>query len=114
MALGLDIWLKQKNLLKGTPGNIRELENAIERAVVISREQRIGISDLLLGPGAGQTDEFVGKSLKEGLTNFKRHFIKKALEESRWNQTEAARVLDIQRTYLSRLIKELAITNTKE
>jgi Nif-specific regulatory protein len=96
------------------PGNIRELENAIERAVVISREQRIGISDLLLGPGAGQTDEFVGKSLKEGLTNFKRHFIKKALEESRWNQTEAARVLDIQRTYLSRLIKELAITNTKE
>ena len=38
----------------------------------------------------------------------------KALEDNRWNQTETAKVLDIQRTYLSRLIKELDITNPKE
>jgi len=96
------------------PGNIRELENAIERAVVIAKDQRIGAADLLLGPGAGPADEFAGKSLREGLVFFKRHFIRKALEDSRWNQTEAARVLDIQRTYLSRLIKELSIANSKE
>ncbi|HUX39120.1 MAG TPA: sigma 54-interacting transcriptional regulator [Rectinemataceae bacterium] len=96
------------------PGNIRELENAVERAVVIAKEQWIGIADLLIGPAAGKEDEFAGKSLREGLTNFKRHFIRKALEENGWNQTEAAKALDIQRTYLSRLIKELSIAISKE
>jgi Nif-specific regulatory protein len=96
------------------PGNVRELENAIERAVVIAKESRIGAKDLLLGTGASGTDEYKGKSLKEALSIFKRHFIMKALEDNRWNQTETAKVLDIQRTYLSRLIKELDITNPKE
>jgi Nif-specific regulatory protein len=96
------------------PGNIRELENAIERAVVIAKEQSIGIDDLLIGPTSGSEDEFAGKSLREGLINFKKHFIRKTLEESGWNQTEAAKVLDIQRTYLSRLIKELSIAVSKE
>jgi Nif-specific regulatory protein len=67
-----------------------------------------------LGPGASDIDEYKGKSLKEALSIFKRHFIMKALEENHWNQTESAKVLDIQRTYLSRLIKELDITNPKE
>jgi Nif-specific regulatory protein len=96
------------------PGNVRELENAVERAVVIAKESRISARDLLLGAGSTDTDEYKGKSLKEALSIFKRHFIMKALEENRWNQTESAKVLDIQRTYLSRLIKELDITNSKE
>jgi Nif-specific regulatory protein len=96
------------------PGNVRELENAVERAVVIAKESRISARDLLLGSGASDTDEYKGKSLKEALSIFKRHFIMKALEENRWNQTESAKVLDIQRTYLSRLIKELEIANSKE
>ena len=96
------------------PGNVRELENAVERAVVIAKDSRIGAQDLLLGRGSGQVDEFKGKSLKEALTIFKRHFIRKALEDNRWNQTETSKILDIQRTYLSRLIKELSIANPKE
>ena len=96
------------------PGNVRELENAVERAVVIAKESRIGARDLLLGASAADTDEYKGKSLKEALSIFKRHFIRKALEDNKWNQTETAKVLDIQRTYLSRLVKELDITNPKE
>jgi len=96
------------------PGNVRELENAVERAVVIAKGARLGAEDLLLGPQAGQADEFRGKSLKDALAIFKRHFIRKALEDNRWNQTETAKVLDIQRTYLSRLVKELSLTNPKE
>lgn len=96
------------------PGNVRELENAVERAVVIAKEGAIGARDLLIGSGSPERDEYRGKSLKEALTIFKKHFITSALDEHRWNQTETARMLDIQRTYLSRLIKELGIAAHKE
>ena len=59
-------------------------------------------------------DPYGGKSLKDSLLIFKRHFIRRALEDHDWNQTETAKVLDIQRTYLSRLIKELSINDYKE
>lgn len=96
------------------PGNVRELENAVERAVVIAKDKIIGARDLLIGDVSGDNDEFRGKSLKEALTIFKKHFIASALDEHKWNQTETSKVLDIQRTYLSRLIKELGIANPKE
>jgi Nif-specific regulatory protein len=47
--------------------------------------------------------------LKEGLNLFKKEFVESALKRHRGNQTETARGLGIQRTYLSRLIKELNI-----
>jgi Nif-specific regulatory protein len=97
------------------PGNVRELENAIERAVVIGREDYIQPQDLLISKDdSAKTDEYKGKSLKDGLTIFKKHFIRQALEDNAWHQTETAKALDIQRTYLSRLIKELEIASNKE
>ncbi len=97
------------------PGNVRELENSVERACVIGKERQILAEDLLLSSkDAGEGEVFSGKSLKTGLTLFKKHFIRKALEDNGWNQTETAKALDIQRTYLSRLIKELGIANIKE
>jgi Nif-specific regulatory protein len=96
------------------PGNVRELENAVERAVVIAKEKIIDARDLLIGDIASVRDEYKGKSLKDALTIFKKHFIASALDEHSWNQTETSKVLDIQRTYLSRLIKELSIANPKE
>jgi Nif-specific regulatory protein len=53
-------------------------------------------------------------NLKSVINVFKAQYIRKVLMENNWNQTETARALDIQRTYLSRLIKELGITNPKE
>lgn len=97
------------------PGNVRELENAIERACVIGKDRQILVEDLLIGSkDSGEGEVFTGKNLKTGLNLFKKHFIRRALEENGWNQTETAKALDIQRTYLSRLIKELEIANTKE
>jgi Nif-specific regulatory protein len=95
------------------PGNIRELENAVERAVVICKEAYICPLDLLID-GANDSGEYANKSLKDAIAVFKRHFIIKALEQNKWHQTETAKALDIQRTYLSRLIKELNIANPKE
>jgi Nif-specific regulatory protein len=98
------------------PGNIRELENCIQRACVIGKTNLIQEEDLFIrdaaGPASGQEDK--SRNLKTAINVFKARFIRKVLEENRWNQTETAKVLDIQRTYLSRLIKELNITNSKE
>ena len=97
------------------PGNVRELENAVERAVVLSLSERIGTQDLMLGSKAADVEELPAAiTLKDAINLFKKKFIRKALEANGWNQTETARVLDIQRTYLSRLVKELEITHTKE
>ena len=49
------------------------------------------------------------RDLKTAISVFKSNFIRKVLEENNWNQTGTARALAIQRTYLSRLIKELQI-----
>jgi Nif-specific regulatory protein len=93
------------------PGNIRELENSVERACVIGKGAQIQKDDLffktaaLISEPAGEGS----RNLKNAINTFKVHFIQKVLEENKWNQTETAKALDIQRTYLSRLIKELSI-----
>jgi transcriptional regulator with GAF, ATPase, and Fis domain len=90
------------------PGNVRELENAIERAVVISRHETILPEDLLLhGRDVNDQARYHGKGLKEGITLFKKHFIRAALERHGWNHTATAKELDIQRSYLSKLVKDL-------
>ncbi|OHE71141.1 MAG: Fis family transcriptional regulator [Treponema sp. RIFOXYC1_FULL_61_9] len=98
-----------------SPGNVRELENAVERACVITKEKWIRTEDLLISSKSSTDAPAIqGRNLKTALTLFKKHFIQKILEEKSWNQTETAKTLDIQRTYLSRLIKELEIANPKE
>jgi Nif-specific regulatory protein len=100
------------------PGNVRELENCIERACVIGKTKWIQEGDLFLGntPSASALleEEGGGRKLKTAINIFKAHFVRKVLDENDWNQTESAKVLDIQRTYLSRLIRELDIINPKE
>ena len=105
-----------ENLLSYSwPGNVRELENCIERACVIGRGRLIESEDLFLKPPLAHVIPGDGnRNLKTAENIFRAHFIKQVLEENGWNQTEAAKALDIQRTYLSRLIKELEISNTKE
>jgi Nif-specific regulatory protein len=98
------------------PGNIRELENCVERACVIACGKWIKREDLLLNAvgnaaGAGQGG---GRNLKTATNVFKANFIRKVLDENQWNQTETAKALDIQRTYLSRLMKDLNIKKDKE
>jgi len=92
------------------PGNVRELENAIERAVVITQDEYIQPEVFFLSSKTGNSeDHYKEKDLKQAINLFKKHFITKILEENEWKQTDTAKKLGIQRTYLSRLIKELDI-----
>ena len=87
------------------PGNIRELRNAIERAVVMGDGKTIVPEDL---PIATTLPKFaglkVGLTLDEALNEFKKEFILLNLRHTGGNRSQAAQVMAIQRTYLSRLI----------
>jgi len=89
------------------PGNIRELENAVERACVTANGDLIEPEDLMLE--SGLREETPQRDLKSALNVFRAGFIRNVLEENGGNRTEAAKAMGIQRTYLSRLIKDLGI-----
>ena len=88
-------------------GNVRELENTIERAFVFSDKKQIEEEDIRF-ESVNESDIFL--PYKEAVYSFKREYIERALDECHWNQTVTAKKLKLQRTYLARLIKELDIS----
>jgi DNA-binding NtrC family response regulator len=92
------------------PGNVRELENVIERAMVLSTGEQIGPEDLPPQLTAGlRREAFRGKKFHEAVKEFKQWTIQDALKRSEGNQTKAAEILGLQRTYLAKLIRLLEI-----
>jgi DNA-binding NtrC family response regulator len=84
------------------PGNIRELKNAIERAVLLSSGNAIDPETLPAGENVG--DAAAGARLRQDLAAFERQRIVEALEKCAGNQTKAAQLLGIsRRTLVSRL-----------
>ena len=95
------------------PGNIRELRNAIERAVVMGNEKIIGPEDLPMF--ASKTSAYgigIGMTLEDATHAFKKNFIRQNLENTGGNRSRAARILNIQRTYLSRLIRRYGLQDS--
>jgi Nif-specific regulatory protein len=89
------------------PGNIRELKNAIERAVVLTRGDTIGPGDLPLG---GQDGD--GLSEKEDLSHqaAEARQIRRVLRATGWNKTQAAKLLGISRATLDRKVSEYGLS----
>ena len=80
------------------PGNIRELENLIERLVAVSDKEWITDEDLPYELHVAQLDSTgpaTENLLERALSTFERNFIIRALEKSRWNVTATARALGI-------------------
>jgi len=100
----------EKIVAYGWPGNIRELKNALERAVVMGNGQQIMPGDL---PIQRERSDYpglqVGLTLQEATERFKKAFIEMNLEQSAGNKSRAAKVMNIQRTYLSRLISKYGL-----
>jgi Nif-specific regulatory protein len=92
------------------PGNIRELEHAIEQAVVLSTKDVLGEEDFSFLDMSLVLQEtlFQPRPLQEALNDFKKTYIESLLQHTNGNQSQAAKILQIQRTYLNRLLKELS------
>lgn len=92
-------------------GNVRELKNTVERACMLGTPPLIDVGQLGLAPP--EDGSFVPsggeRTLKAAVTRFKAAYVRQILNETSWNQTKAGKILDIQRTYLSRLLHELHI-----
>jgi two-component system NtrC family response regulator len=86
------------------PGNIRELENIIERVVVLSRGDDITLNDLpeFLRRERPAAEAFHFELPPQGISleGVEKEFIVRALEKFNWNQTHAAQFLDISRKTL--------------
>jgi DNA-binding NtrC family response regulator len=88
-------------------GNVRELENAVERAVVLARGDAITPEDLLLEPATEARGEHADGSLQETIDRAAAARVESALRAAGGNRAEAARTLGIDRTTLYRWLRRL-------
>src|SRR5918995_1663102 len=88
------------------PGNVRELANVIERAVVLTSGDAISIDDLILDAAEADgrsTDTLMLLPFHESVEHFKRLRLQEAIAKAGGSKTKAAKALQLQATYLSRL-----------
>jgi two-component system, NtrC family, response regulator HydG len=85
-------------------GNIRELQNAIERAVLVSRGRQIEPRDLPF-----YTEDIEEQLIGKSLADAEKYHIRKLLEESDWNISRAARLLEIDRVTLYSKMKKYGL-----
>ncbi len=88
------------------PGNVRELENLIERAIVIGTGDTVQLKDLPL-------DHVAAKPTWESIQEMEHHHIKGILEKYDWNISRAAKALGVDRVTLYSKIKKYKIEKAK-
>jgi two-component system, NtrC family, nitrogen regulation response regulator NtrX len=107
------------------PGNVRELRNAVERSLVMSRGEEIAVEDLPEeiregkppSKGASRDGEsgFLDESdFREAKRQFEIVYLKRKLEEHRWNVSKTAAVVGLHRQSLQEKLRELGIQRPRK
>jgi DNA-binding NtrC family response regulator len=101
------------------PGNVRELENIIERGVIFCRTDTLSVEDLQVeaavgmapepAPAAEASDLPFREAKDRAIQHFHRDYIRRVLEHYGGNISRAAEAAGIQRQYLHRLMREAGI-----
>lgn len=109
---GLEVHPDYMECLKryGWHGNVRELRNVVERSIVIAGEGQLTVDDLPLElrrpvPAAGETGGFSDFDM----ANIEKNHIRRVLQHTGGNKTEAARLMRIGLTTLYRKIEEYGL-----
>lgn len=87
-------------------GNVRELENVIERALISSDTDMLGRHNFRFLVSNGNDDENISMGGNMELKDLEKVHIRKVLEENGWNKLQAAKILGIDRKTLYKKIKE--------
>jgi len=93
------------------PGNVRELRNLVERLVIVCPQAKIEPHHLPpeLFRGAAESPHQPYNTLHEARSAYEREFILRKLQEHRWNMTQTASALGLERSHLYRKMKSLGI-----
>ncbi len=93
------------------PGNVRELRNLVERLVIVCPQARIEPHHLPpeLFRGVAESPHQPYSTLHEARSAYEREFILRKLQEHRWNMTQTATALGLERSHLYRKMKSLGI-----
>ena len=105
----------------GYPGNVRELENILERTLALCSDTQIGKEELQLPNKAREIQQNVGNlptissdqglPLQDFLDRLERDSIIRALDQSRYNRTKAAKILGITVRSLRYRMERLGLNN---
>jgi two-component system nitrogen regulation response regulator NtrX len=90
------------------PGNIRELRNTVERMAILTRGDMLEAESVPVEIRIARSSSPKG-NLREAKESAEREHILRALEESKWNVSSAARVLGMERTNLHKRIRALGL-----
>jgi len=101
------------------PGNVRELQNAVERAVILSTGEQVTDADIQLSTlgftESGEIAQPPSYSFREqSLGELEQSHILATLEQTNWNKSKAAQILQIERSTLDRKLKRYQVSRPKQ
>jgi DNA-binding NtrC family response regulator len=107
---GFSIEAKKAIMDYDWPGNIRELENTIERALVLTRSRKVGLDDLIYhGIGSSRSLAHSVGGRNKTLEEVEKEYIKSVLKSQHGNKSRTARILGIDRKTLYSKIRKYKI-----